>query len=435
MSTNLPIGGECDARFSRVREAFVENFEKHGERGGAVAISLHGKPVVDLWGGWADVARTRGWERDTIVNVFSVCKALNAIAVLRLAEQGHVALDEPIARLWPEFAANGKEGITVRMLLCHQAGLPALREELPDGAMLDWSRITNALANERPWWEPGTAHGYHVNTFGFLTGEIVRRASGKTIGKFLRDEIWQPLGADMHIGAPATEHHRIAEFRWAGGQPKPEFADDYELMRWNAYWNPAGFSGGIWINTKEWRDAEVPSTNGHANARSIARVYSALAAGGTIDGISVLSKETLQEATREHSSGIDLISQRPIRFGLGFQLTQIERPLGPNPHSFGHFGAGGSLGFCDPDMREFGRPFELLLQHPLQRRREGRALWPRRGRENASGDVQVEGPRRTRSRSYRRGGREDRSFVRNLQGRQDRGRQIRPADGRAHQRD
>jgi CubicO group peptidase (beta-lactamase class C family) len=349
MAGEILIGGECDPRFARVREAFVENFTKHAERGGAVTIAIHGKPVVDLWGGYADVARTKPWERDTIVNVFSVCKALNALAVLRLVEQGRVALDEPVAKLWPEFAANGKERITPRMVLSHRAGLPALREHLPDGSMLEWETITRALANERPWWEPGTAHGYHVNTYGFLTGEIVRRAGGRTIGRLLREDVWEPLGADMHIGAPESTHHRVAEFLWPGSPPKPEFKDDFELMRWNAYWNPQGFSGGKWINTKEWRAAEVPSTNGHGNGRSIARVYSALAAGGTIDGVSIISKEMLREAVREHSAGIDLISQRPIHFGLGFQLTRPERPLGPNPNAFGHFGAGGSLGFCDPD--------------------------------------------------------------------------------------
>jgi CubicO group peptidase (beta-lactamase class C family) len=151
----------------------------------------------------------------------------------------------------------------------------------------------------------------------------------------------------MHIGAPADAD--VAEFLWPGQPPRPEMKSDYDLMRWNAYWNPSGFSGGRWVNTKEWRAAEIPSTNGHASARAIARIYSALANGGTIDGVRILSAEMLRAATRIHSTGVDLISQRPIRFGLGFQLTQPERPLGPNPNSFGHFGAGGSLGFCDPD--------------------------------------------------------------------------------------
>jgi CubicO group peptidase (beta-lactamase class C family) len=345
----VPVGGTCDARFSRVRDAFLENFSAHSERGGAVTIALDGRVVVDLWGGWADVARAREWQRDTLVNVFSVGKALCAIAVLRLVEQGKVSLDEPVARIWPEFAGQGKSAITPRMLLSHRAGLPALRAPLPDDAMLDWQQMVAALENETPWWEPNTAHGYHVNTYGFLTGEIVRRADGRTIGRFLHDEVISPLGADLHIGLPASDHARAAEFFGMGSPARPEITTDLELMRWNAYWNPAGFSGGGFVNTEKWRDAEVPSTNGHGNARAIARLYSALAAGGTIDGMSVLASDTLAEATREHSGGTDLVSQRPIHFGLGFQLTRPERPLGPNPRAFGHFGAGGSLGFCDPD--------------------------------------------------------------------------------------
>lgn len=346
---NVPIAGECDARFRRVRDAFLENFSRHAERGGAVAISLDGKNVVDLWGGWADVARTKPWQRDTLVNIFSVGKALCAIAILRLAEQGLIALDEPIARVWPEFAGQGKDAVSVRTLLCHRAGLPALRAPLPDDAMLDWPRMIAALENETPWWRPGTAHGYHVNTYGFLIGEIVRRASGQTIGTMLREQVTAPLGADLYIGLAASEHGRVAEFLWPGFPPRPEITDDHALMRWNAYWNPKGFSGGGWVNTARWREAELPSTNGHGHARAIARLYSALVRGGAIDGVSILSSDILAEATREHSAGIDLISQRPSRFGLGFQLTQAERRLGPNTRAFGHFGAGGSLGFCDPD--------------------------------------------------------------------------------------
>lgn len=345
----IPISGECDPRFLPVKDAFRANFLKYGERGGAVTIALDGRIVVDLWGGWADVGRRSAWRKDTLVNVFSVGKALCAIAVLRLVEQGRIALDEPAARIWPAFASSGKSDISVRMVLSHRAGMPALRTPLPDDAMLDWSLMVDTLAEETPWWQPGAAHGYHVNTYGLLTGEIVRRASGRTIGKFLRDEVISPLGADFHIGLAASEHDRVAEFQWPGNPPQPEIQTDDALMRWNAYWNPSGFSGGGWVNTARWREAELPSTNGHSNARAVARIYSALAAGGGIDNIAVLSPEILSEATREHSVGIDHVSQRPSRFGLGFQLTQPERPLGPNPRAFGHFGAGGSLGFCDPD--------------------------------------------------------------------------------------
>lgn len=346
----VPIDGICDARFARVRDAFARNFSDHGERGGAVAVAFRGKPVVDLWGGFADVARQNPWQRDTIVNVFSVSKALCTVAVLRVADDQALDIDAPVSRYWPEFAQGGKAAITVRQAMSHQAGLPAIREPLPDEAMLDWNTITGALARQAPWWTPGTAHGYHVNTFGFLAGELVRRTTGKTIGAFLRETVAEPLGADVHIGLPQSEHARTAEFLWPGNPTKPDsLADDMALMRWNTYWNPAGFSGARWVNTRAWREAEVPSTNGHGNARGIARVYAALANGGEIDGVRIVSRAMLARATEEQVSGFDLINGRNSRFGIGFQLTQEERPLGPNKGGFGHFGAGGSLGFCDPE--------------------------------------------------------------------------------------
>jgi CubicO group peptidase (beta-lactamase class C family) len=215
--------------------------------------------------------------------------------------------------------------------------------------MLDWAVMTAALARAALWWEPGTALGYHVNTFGFLVGEIVRRVDGRSIGAVLREDVARPLGADVHIGLPASEHARTAEYLWPTGAPPQGMPGADDAMRWNAYWNPSGISGGGYVNTPQWRSAEVPSTNGHGTARGVARVYAALANGGEIDGVRILSRAMLDTAITEQSSGFDLINQRPSRFGLGFQLTQAERPLGPNPRAFGHFGAGGSLGFCDPD--------------------------------------------------------------------------------------
>jgi CubicO group peptidase (beta-lactamase class C family) len=347
---STPIDGLCDPRFAAVREAFRENFEKRWEPGAALAVSLNGRVVVDLWGGWADRARTTPWQRDTLVNVFSVSKAFCTICALRLVERNLVDLDAPLADCWPEFAAAGKETITLRHVLSHRAGMAAVRRDLPDGAALDWQTITAALAEQKPWWEPGRAHGYHVNTFGFLVGEVVRRVTGKTLGTMLREEIAGPLGADIHIGLPASEHDRVAEFLWPSGTPsRPPIETDLELMRWNAYWNPPGISGSNWVNTAAWRLAEIPSTNGHATARGIARVYAALANWGSLDGVRILEEPTLRAALVEHSNGTDLISGRQTCFGLGFQLTHPERPLGPNPNAFGHFGAGGALGFCDPD--------------------------------------------------------------------------------------
>jgi len=349
---NAPfIAGFCDERFGKLREQFALNFTERRERGAALAVWYDGRVVCDLWGGWSDLARQEPWSRDTIVNVFSVSKAFCAIAIMRLVDAGALDLDGSVAEYWPEFAAAGKESVTVRQLMSHQAGLPAIRAPLPDGAALDWPIMTAALAAQAPWWKPGTAHGYHVNTFGFLSGELVRRIGGRTIGTLLREDVAGPLGADIHIGLPASEHHRVAEFAWLGNAAKPEINSDDTLMRWNTYWNPPGFSGAHWVNTARWREAEVPSTNGHGNARGIARVYAALANGGTIDGVQTLSADALATAATEQVNGFDIINQRPSRFGIGFQLTQPERPLGPNPGAFGHFGAGGSLGFCDPQAR------------------------------------------------------------------------------------
>ncbi|GLW63413.1 esterase [Actinomadura rubrobrunea] len=341
------IGGTCDPRFAAVREAFAENFARRGELGAAVCVTVGGRTVADLWGGTARGGRR--WGPDTLVNVFSVGKGLSALVAARLFEEGRLDPDDPVVRHWPGFTAREA---TVRHVLSHRAGLPALRRRMPPGAMLDWDAMTAALAEQEPWWPPGTAHGYHVNTFGFLLGEVVRRATGRTIGALLREKIAGPLGADVHIGLPAAEHRRVADFHWPGDPPEDDRSsdlDDAALMRHNAYFNPGGLSGLGAVNTAAWRAAELPSTNAHATARGVARVYTALAAGGALDGVRVVDAGTLAAVTAEQASGDDLVLLRPSRFGLGFQLTQPERPLGPNPRSFGHFGAAGSLGFCDPD--------------------------------------------------------------------------------------
>src|SRR5581483_2433368 len=194
------IDGTCDPRFERVREAFAENFAKRGELGAAVAVTVNHQPVVDLWGGYADQARTHPWARDTIVNVYSATKGFAATCVNRLADQGLVDLEAPVARYWPEFAQNGKEHLPVRFILGHRAGLPAIRHPLEQGALLNWDLMTAALAAEQPWWEPGTRHGYHALTLGYLLGEIVRRVTSRMIGSYCREEIAGPLDLDFHIG-------------------------------------------------------------------------------------------------------------------------------------------------------------------------------------------------------------------------------------------
>jgi CubicO group peptidase (beta-lactamase class C family) len=352
-ATTAPIGGTVDPAFADVHRAFSDNFVHRGEVGASVCIVVDGAVVADLWGGWQDAARQRPWRRDTLVNVFSVGKAVAALCVARLVGQGALDFDEPVARVWPEFAAAGKSRLTVRQLLSHQAGLPAVRAVLPAGAIFDWDGMCARLAAETPWWEPGTAHGYHVNSFGFLVGELVRRASGQSLGTLLRREVAGPLGAEFHIGLGPGELDRVAEFigMTASSDVPRDGLTETQLMEVHAYFNPPEFSGSGVINSTRWRTAELPSTNGHATARGIARIFEVLVSGGRLEGVEWVAPGALAEAASEQVYGDDLILHRPSRFGIGFQLTQAERPLGPNPGSFGHFGAGGSLGFCDPEAK------------------------------------------------------------------------------------
>jgi CubicO group peptidase (beta-lactamase class C family) len=354
------VHGHCERGFAPVRDALAEILASGAEVGAAVAVCVDTRPVVDLWGGHADAARTRPWERDMLVNLYSVGKAVSAVCVLRLVEAGRLDLDAPVARYWPEFAQAGKGGIPVRYVLTHEVALPAVARPLPSGAWRHWDVMTAALAAQAPWWVPGAGHGYHVNTQGFLLGELVRRVTGTTYGAYLRESLAGPAGIDFFVGLTPALEARCAEL-----VPRPASAEDealrkqlsvdpatlsgLDLMRFNAYRNPPEVSGTGVVNTHAWRAAEVPSTNGHGNARAVARLYSALAGDGALDGVHVLAPELIAEACAPHVHGDDIVLQRPTRFGLGFQLTMAERPLGPNPRAFGHFGAGGSLGFADPD--------------------------------------------------------------------------------------
>jgi len=345
-----------------VRDALSEILAGGEEIGAALAVCVDGHLVVDLWAGYADAARTRPWDRDTIVNLYSIGKAVTAVCALRLVEAGRLDLDAPVARYWPEFAQAGKAQIPVRYLLTHQAALPAIARPLPSGAWSHWDVMTAALAAQAPWWEPGTGHGYHVNTQGFLVGEVVRRITGKTLGTYLREAVTGPAGVDFFIGLGPELEGRCADVLPQQATPEggelrrqlsvnPASLSGLPLMRVNAYRNPPEVSGTGVVNTRPWRAAEVPSTNGHGNARAVARLYSALAGDGELGGAHVLSPEMIARATEQQVYGDDIVLQRPTRFGLGFQLTMAERPLGPSPRAFGHFGAGGSLGFADPDAR------------------------------------------------------------------------------------
>src|SRR5260221_6761348 len=280
------IGGWCDARFAALRDAFAGNFAERGEAGAAACLAVRGTVVADLWAGWADGKQDRLWQQDTLVNVFSVGKGLIAACMARLIGEDRLDADAPVAQYWPEFGAAGKAAVTLRQLLSHQAGLPALRAPMPNGSVLDWPVMVGALAAEPPWWPPGSGHGYHANTFGVLAGEGIRRVTGITVGAMLRDEIAGPLGADVHIGLPAAQHGRVAEFTWPepGAPPGPEAIGEDQRLIINAYFNPPGLSGIGVVNTAAWREAEVPSANAHATAAGVAPVYAALAGGGARGG-------------------------------------------------------------------------------------------------------------------------------------------------------
>lgn len=348
----LEVDGFCDPAFAGVREAFVKNFDD-GEIGAACAVEVRGELVVDLWGGWADDARTREWKRDTLVNAYSVGKPIAAVSALQCVARGELELDEPATRWWPELIA-GRHGATVRDVLCHRAGVPAIREQLTNDALWDWDTMCNAVATTEPWWPPGTKHGYHVNTYGYLAGELVRRVTGDLPGRWLQEKIAGPLDADMAWGLTQQQQQRCADVIWQSDTTPPvDWSDPAKLdeektMLVLAYVNPPGFSSLGVVNTAEWRRTQVPSTNLHATARGIARFYSALAMGGSLRGVNVLDTDVLTEATKPQSEGWCPFLEREVTFGLGFQPTRADRPFGPNYGSFGHFGTGGSVGFADP---------------------------------------------------------------------------------------
>ncbi len=365
-----PIHGVCDPAFARVREALRDNFEERDEVGAAVAVWIGGRPVLDLWGGHVDQEHTRPWRQDTLVNIYSVGKGVVAVLALALVARGRLDPDATVAASWPEFGAAGKGGITLRELMAHRAGLPALREPMANEVLADWSRVVASLAAQEPWWLPGGAHGYHVNTFGFLVGEVLRRAAGAScFSDALREFVTRPVAADFHVGLNAADEARCAGIVGVGAAlSNPEIAREAvapasgdaatDQMKWAAYFNPPAIAGFGVVNSSWWRRLAIPSTNGHATARGVAAIYAA-----TLNPAFV-PRLLLEDAIRPVSDGMDVILDRPTRFGLGFQLAQESRPIGPNPRAFGHFGYGGSLGFADPDA---GLAFGYVMNRPGDR--------------------------------------------------------------------
>lgn len=352
MKNSIKINGFCDEQFERVKNAFVRNFKSDLEVGASFAATINGKFVIDIWAGHADAAKTSPWEQDTIVNVYSTTKVMTVLCTLMLVDRGLLDLDAPVAKYWPEFAQAGKENLPVRYLFSHTAGLPGFDEKIPVEALYDWDRIINLLAAQKPWWKPGTKSGYHAITHGYLLGELIRRITGKTVGTFFREEVANPLNADFHIGLPEELDSRVGELIPPEMPDLEKVAEQFNFdvsMAIKTLSNPpltAELS-----KTRAWRGAEIPAANGHGNARSVARIISALACGGEVDNVRLLSLETIEKSIEEQSYGPDLVLILPIRFGLGWGLTSKEMPIGPNPRTFYWGGWGGSLAVVDLDAK------------------------------------------------------------------------------------
>jgi CubicO group peptidase (beta-lactamase class C family) len=349
MTTSIEIHGNCDDRFSAIKDAFAKNFEDGLEIGASFAATIDGEFVADIWAGWVDAACTRRWERDTIVNVFSTTKVMAALCTLMLVDRGLLDLDAPVADYWPEFAQAGKDKLPVRYLLSHQSGLAGIVEQIPVEALFAWDRITSLLAAQKPLWRPGEHSGYHAMTYGFPLGEVLRRVTGETLGTFFREEVAKPLGADFLIGFSEEHDTRVAEL------VPPESAEAaagilYTESQFSEVMANTAVSVAV-ANSRPWRAAEIAAANGHGNARSVARVAAALACGGALDGVRLLGMETIEKIIEEQCYGKDLILNQPIRWGLGFGLKSKEMPIGPNPRTFFWGGRGGSAVVIDLDAR------------------------------------------------------------------------------------
>jgi CubicO group peptidase (beta-lactamase class C family) len=343
----LRVHGWVARGFEDVREAFASNFEHHADVGAACAVYRRGKPVVDLWAGFADLEGGRLWDEDTIQLFFSATKGLTAACVHMLAERRVLDLDAPIAAYWPEFAAHGKGSIPLRWVLCHKAGLAAVEGDLSLEQVLAWEPVIAAIAQQAPNWEPGTAHGYHVRSFGWILGEVVRRVTGRSLGRFLADEIADPFALDLFIGVPSPALRRCARVI-PPGDGLPSVADllGRNALTTRAMTGPSGlFAYDETWNRPELLTAGMPSSNGVGSARALARFYGALV--GDVDGMRLLAPATIDAACEVQASGADRVILLPSCFGSGFALPPMMP--GTGPRSFGHPGAGGSLAFADRD--------------------------------------------------------------------------------------
>jgi CubicO group peptidase (beta-lactamase class C family) len=363
----VPINGTFAPRFGPVRDAFVENYRTEDEIGSAVSVVLDGRTVVDLWGGWKDGARQREWQHDTLVCMMSVSKGIMGLAFNLLVDRGLVDVNAPVAKYWPEFAANGKASLPVRFILDHRAGLPYIADPLWPGAIYDHEAICKALAAQAPVWEPGSVAAYHIHTQGYLLGEIIRRVTGKTIGRFIREELAAPLSADFMIGSmSAHDQARCAEVM-PNMQARLFAAKEVEAetLRSKVFVQNPAEPWPATLNSKPWREAEISSGNGHGNARGVARIYGAFARGGELDGVRLSRPASIDAMITEQHNMTELMQERPYHQALGILLnTPAAVYMGPNPGAFGHHGIGGSIGFADPDAK-IGFSYSVNRMHAV----------------------------------------------------------------------
>lgn len=346
-----PLGGTCSPRFEPLRELFAAGLKSGEDLGASLAVNTDGEMVVDLWGGWVDEARTMPWRENTITCVFSTTKTMAALAALVLVDRGELDLDATVAAYWPEFAAQGKQKIKVRQLLSHTSGVSGWDPPVTIEDLYDWERSTSMLAAQAPWWEPGTASGYHGLTFGHLIGEVIRRITGQRLGQFFASEIAGPLVADFHIGLHPSEFSRVANV-----VPPPSHSDEPAQLDTNsvAYKTMTGPPNTAEISwTEGWRRADIGAANGHGNARSVARIQSAVACGGEVNGVRLLSPRTIDRIFEVQSNTVDLVMGIPLRMGVGYGLLPMQHvlPFLPEGRLCGWGGWGGSLALIDVDRR------------------------------------------------------------------------------------
>jgi CubicO group peptidase (beta-lactamase class C family) len=344
------IDGTCDDRFKPLRDALAEQLDSGEELGASIAVTIDGRPVVDIWGGWADEARTAPWERDTVTNVWSSTKTVLALAAMMLHDRGLIDVYAPVATYWPEFAAAGKDHVQVRHLLSHTSGVSGWDAPFTVEDLYDEPAASARLAAQAPWWEPGTASGYHALNQGHLVGEVIRRVTGRTFKEFVRDEIAGPLGADFQVGLARSDYGRVANV-----VPPPPLPIDFEALgpdniMMKTFTGPPADATAAWSDG--WRAADIGAANGHGNARSLARIQSVVANGGELDGVRLLSPETIELIFDQQSDGPDLVLGEHLRFGIGWSLPIPETvPYIPAGHLCFWGGWGGSLVIDDLDRR------------------------------------------------------------------------------------